>query len=87
MSTLTIEWTDGAESTFTNIPADQMVTLSQVPGDCAANGILQLADLAVLEPCLNGPDGGPLAFACQCADTDGDGDGDLHDFAGFQSGF
>ena len=56
-------------------------SLGDVNGDCDVD----LTDYAELEPCLSGPDGGPLAPECEDADSDGDGDVDLWDFATLQA--
>ena len=57
-----------------------------VPGDCNADGGVNLFDFDELADCTTGPDGG-LPGECICYDLDRDGDVDLYDFAHFQSAF
>jgi len=59
---------------------------AQPPGDCVFDGVVNLLDFNQLVDCTTGPDA-TTVDACRCQDTDSDGDVDLHDFAGFQSGF
>jgi hypothetical protein len=61
-------------------------TASPAPGDCDADGDVDLTDYTDLEACLNGPAESSPAV-CDCADLDGDGDADLADFAEFQLEF
>jgi len=53
------------------------------PGDCDADGDVDLDDFGTVAGCLSGPGGG-LPPGCQCADLDGEGDVDLGDFNRFQ---
>lgn len=56
-----------------------------LPADCDRNGIVSLADFALLAACLTGP--GTSIRACTCDDPDNDGDFDLRDMAILQAGF
>lgn len=56
------------------------------PGDCNADGTVDLADFQALTACLTGPDAMP-ASGCWCYGLDGDDDVDLADFAEFQPVF
>lgn len=56
-----------------------------LPADCDRNGIVSLADFALLASCLTGP--GTSIRACTCDDPDSDGDFDLRDMAILQAGF
>ncbi|UCG17345.1 MAG: hypothetical protein JSV19_04795 [Phycisphaerales bacterium] len=56
------------------------------PGDCDADGDVDLSDFADFEGCLAGPGGG-LGTGCVCFDLDDNGDVDLGDFAEFQLAF
>ena len=56
----------------------------QVPGDCDADGDVDLDDFTELAACLVGPGGGLAQPACNCFDLDSNGDIDLFDFAEFQ---
>ena len=56
------------------------------PGDCNGDGIVDLADFHLLEPCLFGPGNGPGA-GCDCFDLDADDDVDERDLATFQVNF
>jgi hypothetical protein len=58
-------------------------TAAAQPGDCDADGDVDLADYADLEACLNGPQAG-LDAGCSCFDFDADGDVDLQNFGDFQ---
>jgi len=60
--------------------------LLDLPGDCDADGDVDLDDFGTFAGCLSGPGGG-LPPGCQCADLDGDLDVDLGDFGGFQAIF
>jgi len=53
------------------------------PGDCDADGDVDLDDYKHFAGCLGGPGGG-LGTGCGCFDFDGSGDVDLFDFADFQ---
>jgi formylglycine-generating enzyme required for sulfatase activity len=55
-------------------------------GDTDGDGDVDLADLALLPPCLEGPDAAVVDW-CARFDADGDGDVDAADFAGLQSVF
>lgn len=65
---LTVTWPDGASSVWTNIPADQWITLSRVEGDCQADGVIDGNDIhgfvkhlmndAEAPPCLGFSDAG-----------------------------
>jgi Dockerin type I domain/Bacterial Ig-like domain len=67
--------------------------LAQLPGDLDGNGEVGLPDLVAFVGCMNGPDGGSIAPACDLGNFDPDPDAipdtdiDLRDFAGFQSRF
>jgi hypothetical protein len=56
------------------------------PGDCNADGGVNLYDHADFEACMVGPFIEPDP-QCPCFDLDGDTDIDLADFAKFQTGF
>lgn len=51
-----------------------------IPGDCDADGDVDLLDYACIEPCITGPDGA-LLVGCDVFDFDSDNDVDLADFA------
>lgn len=53
------------------------------PGDCDADGDVDLDDYVGFSGCLSGP-GNEVGAGCSCADFDADGDVDLADFAAFQ---
>jgi hypothetical protein len=57
------------------------------PGDCNADGGVNLFDYDAFEACLSGPGGGPLSPECTCFDLDGSGTVDMLDFALLQEGF
>ena len=54
------------------------------PGDCNADGLVNLFDHGDFVPCLKGPGVGLNDPACRCFDFDRDEDIDLIDFAEFQ---
>lgn len=57
-----------------------------VPGDCNADGGVNILDFGDFAPCVTGP-GGPLPPECACFDLDDDADVDLLDFGLFQTVF
>jgi hypothetical protein len=61
-------------------------TAPLIPGDCDADGDVDLGDYAVLAACLAGPEGG-LGLECGCFDFDEDDDVDTRDAADFMVGF
>jgi Bacterial Ig-like domain/Dockerin type I domain len=67
--------------------------LAQLPGDLDGDGEVGLADVGAFVGCMNGPDGGSIAPACDPGNFDPDPDAipdtdiDMRDFAGFQSRF
>ena len=56
------------------------------PGDCDADGDVDLADYLAFEACFTGP-GIAVAADCGCADFDSDADADLADLVAFQAVF
>ena len=59
----------------------------QPPGDCNADGLVNLFDHGDFVPCLDGPGAGLSDPACRCFDFGADEDIDLVDFAEFQMFF
>jgi hypothetical protein len=59
----------------------------QPPGDCNADGLVDLLDHANFVPCLDGPSATWTDPACRCFDFDADDDIDLRDFAYFAKAF
>ncbi len=57
------------------------------PGDCNADGGVNLFDYDVFEACMTGPVAGPLSPECACFDLDRNGTVDMLDFGGLQQGF
>ncbi|MEE9295984.1 MAG: hypothetical protein V3W34_13610 [Phycisphaerae bacterium] len=57
------------------------------PGDCNADGGVNLFDYDSFADCVSGPDGGLLSPECACFDLDGEDDVDLEDFGAFQRWF
>lgn len=58
------------------------------PGDCDADGDIDLTDFASFQLCFTGPSGpGGAGDDCRCSDFDNDGDVDLSDFSAFQLAF
>ena len=53
------------------------------PGDCDADGDVDLRDFARIQGCISESGGGPISALCHCADLQGDGDIDPLDFAEF----
>ncbi|UCG15359.1 MAG: hypothetical protein JSV19_08665 [Phycisphaerales bacterium] len=60
---------------------------SEVMGDCTGDGHVDIADYIVFESCITGPNAGPIAAGCECADLDVDDDVDVKDFGLFQIAF
>ncbi len=58
-----------------------------VPGDGNGDGVVDLVDYEVFEPCLAGPADGPLSPECACFDLDRNGTVDLIDFGLFEVAF
>ncbi len=66
IDTLSIEWTDGTSTTLTDVPADQLITITQpvraCPADLDASGALSVGDvLAFLELFADGAPAADLA--------------------------
>jgi hypothetical protein len=59
----------------------------QPPGDCNADGLVNLLDHGDFVPCLDGPGLTWTDPACRCFDLDRDDDIDLRDFAVFTGAF
>lgn len=49
-------------------------------GDCDIDGDVDVQDYGLFSACFTGPNNGPVAPTCQCADIDGDTDVDLDDY-------
>ena len=62
------------------------LSISVLPANCVADGVVDLADHQAFTDCMTAP-GGKLGPACACADVEGDGDVDLRDWRWLQSGF
>ncbi len=58
-----------------------------VPGDCYAEGVVNLFDFEAFLTCVTGPDGGPVSPDCACFDFNDDDDVDFGDFADLQAAF
>ncbi|MCO6437606.1 MAG: hypothetical protein J5J06_11000 [Phycisphaerae bacterium] len=56
------------------------------PGDCNADGVLNLGDCRTLSDCVTGP-AQSMSSNCVCLDLDNDRDVDLRDFAAMQGAF
>jgi len=56
-------------------------------GDFDVNEAINLRDIAAFYECFTGPDHGPVATGCECADYDADDDADLDDFEPFAALF
>ena len=67
-----------------NVNDVTLVVGPPAPGDCDADGDVDLTDYSAFANCLNGPLGG-IGASCGCADFDEDGDVDLYDAAAFQA--
>jgi hypothetical protein len=63
------------------------IVIRDVPGDSDCDADVDLADFAVFEACLNGPNRLPGGAGCDRFDFDHDGDVDLRDFLDFQTCF
>lgn len=57
------------------------------PGDCDADGDVDLADFLAFQECFTGSGSGAAMPGCGCSDFDGDGDVDLGDLITFQAHF
>ncbi len=64
---LTVNWPDGASTTWTNVSADQWITLSRVPGDCQADGIVDGNDIQGFAKHLVNAADAPLCLAFSTA--------------------
>ncbi len=57
-----------------------------IPGDCDADGDVDLTDYADMSSCMQGPGGGMIG-GCGCFDLDNNGDIDLCDYSEFMVNF
>ena len=57
------------------------------PGDCDADGDIDVDDYATFQGCITGPTAGGVVPGCECANLDGDVDIDLEDLVAFQNVF
>jgi hypothetical protein len=62
------------------------LSISLLPANCVADGVVDLADHQAFKNCVTAP-GDTAAPGCGCADVEGDGDVDLRDWAWLQAGF
>ncbi len=62
------------------------LSISFLPANCVADGVVDLADHQAFKNCMAGP-GNVTAGQCSCADVEGDDDVDLRDWAWLQTGF
>lgn len=76
---LAIEWTDGTISTFQNVAADRLLRISNVPGDCNSDTLLNAADTPDFVSILLGQANAPLCLA----DFNNDGVVNAADIQGF----
>ena len=78
---------DGSDVEDLVTQLDSLVAIAldlSVPGDCDADGDVDLADYLAFEACFTGP-GIAVAADCGCADFDSDADADLADLVAFQA--
>ncbi|MCG8404443.1 MAG: CRTAC1 family protein [Phycisphaerales bacterium] len=76
---LRVRWTDGSEAIFEDVAVDRMVTISNVPGDCDANTLVEAGDLEGFVAVLLDLADAPLCIA----DLNGDGKTDAADIQPF----
>ena len=62
------------------------LSISVLPANCVADGVVDLADHQAFKNCMTAP-GDTAVPECSCADVEGDGDVDLRDWAWLQNGF
>lgn len=62
------------------------LSISVLPANCVADGVVDLADHQEFKNCMTAP-GDTAASECSCADVEGDGDVDLRDWGWLQNGF
>ena len=62
------------------------LSISVLPANCVADGVVDLADHQAFQNCVTAP-GEAAPPECACADVEGDGDVDLRDWAWLQTGF
>jgi hypothetical protein len=82
--------TDGTPASTCEAAVDNVMVFDYacaLNGNCNGVDGIGLLDYALFEICLTGPDAGPIASPCGCADTDADSDVDLQDVAAFQNVF
>ncbi len=70
---------------YTASDAVKLTLTGYALGDANGDAVVNAADLALLDGCPTGPDGGPVAGPCEAFDFDDDGDVDLRDLAAFQA--
>ena len=92
LDTREIEWSEyprdlldglvAEDNIYALVPSDAY----PAPGDCDADGAVDLTDFEALAACTTGPTG-QAAPGCWCYDLDDDNDVDLADYARFQAAF
>lgn len=69
---LVVEWTDGSESTYFDVPGGRRITVYQIPGDADRDGRVTVADRQAMQACFKGRST-PVAPGCDAFDFDLDG--------------
>ena len=76
---LRVVWTDGSETTFQDVGVDRFVRISNIIGDCNADGEMNLDDSVAFASALVGDPNGALCTA----DLNGDGNENAFDIQTF----
>ena len=76
-----VRWPDGCETVLGAVTADRKLRVHKTPGDADLNGVIDLADYAIMQRCVSGTS--ETFTRCSAFDFDLDQDSDALDWTAF----
>lgn len=73
-------WSGGCTSSVSEFCVSTVCSCAKI-GDLNADGRVNLSDIARVQTCFTGIEGGPIGLECACADDDGNGTVDPQDWS------